>query len=69
MGSLSIGGYLVCRLLLLFELDPILILLLLRVFMVPGNDFQLVEEDMLRVEAIFIDQQQGIILNRTKSTS
>jgi hypothetical protein len=55
--------------LLLFELDPILIFFLLSIFMVFSDDLELIKEDMVSVEAIFVNQQQSIILNDGKNTS
>ncbi len=55
--------------LLLFELDPISIFLFLGIFMIFSDDLELVEKDVIGVEAIFINEHQSIILNWGKNTS
>lgn len=58
-----------CRFLLLFELDPVLIFLLLSVFVIFGYDLKLIEKDMVSVETIFVNKEQSIILYESKNTS
>lgn len=58
-----------CCFLLLFELDPILIFLLLSVFVIFGDDLKLIEKDVVCVETIFVNKEQSIILYESKNTS
>lgn len=49
--------------------NPVSIIISLCLFTIFGNDFKLVNENLIRIEAIFIDKHESIILNLSCSTS
>lgn len=57
LGGFPTSGVSIVAFLLLFELYPILILLLFGVFMVFGDDFKFVDEDLVSIKTIFVDIQ------------